>query len=81
MTVYISTDSIVESYNELSSMNFKNASILQVFLVLKGINIDKLIYRNTDEIKNRGLEYAQELGSLFSDFEKKSQVILRFYFV
>lgn len=67
---YISTESIKESYNKLTSINFSNQSILHIFLILKGIGVNSLSYSPLDDIKNHALPYAQDLGYLFSPLEE-----------
>lgn len=69
MNYYLSTDIIKLAYNKLIDLDYSNQSILHIFFILKGIGIDSLKYNDVNIIKNKGLEFAQDLGSLFSDYE------------
>ena len=71
--MYIDTETIVKSYNELTKFTYSNESILHIFFILKGIDVNNYSYSNIEDIKNRALPYAQDLGSLFSDFEQQPE--------
>ena len=71
MEYYISTQTIKAAYEELSELNYNNQSILHIFFILKGIGIDNLKYEDVEIIRQKGIPYAQDLGSLFSDSEQK----------
>lgn len=73
MGYYLTTNIIKQAYYELSNTNYSNQSILHIFLILKGIGVNSLTYNNIDIIKLRGLEYAQDISGLFSDFECKPE--------
>jgi 5-methylcytosine-specific restriction protein B len=70
---YISTDSIVNAYNGLIEIDVKNASVLHIFLILKGCGINDISYENTEIIAEKGLQVANDLSSLFSYFEQKPE--------
>ncbi len=71
MSYFISTATIKKAYEELTNLDYSNQSILHIFLILKGIGINNIKYEDVDIIKRRGISYAQDLSSLFSDFEEK----------
>ena len=69
--MYLSNETIQQSYSNLSSMSYKNESILFIFLILKHIGIDNIMFRSTDIISEKGYDSANKLGYLFSPVEKK----------
>jgi len=69
VSYYISTDCIKKAYEELTKVDYSNQSILHIFFILKGIGIDSLAYNDLDIIKQKGLQYAQNISSLFSTLE------------
>ena len=70
--MYLSTDTIEKVYRELSSYQYKNQSIIHIFLILKAIRINDIDYVDVEKIKSDGFPFAYELGYLFSPIEKSS---------
>ena len=71
MSYYLSTETIKAAYNELILLKYSNQSILHIFFILKGIGINNIDYIDASVIKHKGIPYAQDLGALFSSYEKQ----------
>jgi len=63
--MYLSTESLINSYNELSSVEYKNDSILHIFLILKGCGFNSIEEKSVDLISKNGIPFARNLSSLF----------------
>lgn len=70
---YLDTETVKAAYTKLASIDFSNQSILHIFLILKGIGVNSLSYSLLDDIKNKALPYAQDLGYLFSPLEESPE--------
>lgn len=70
---FISTETIKKAYYELTNTEVKNASILHIFLILKGCGINNLTSQSVDIIAKKGYSVAKDLSLLFSYFEKKPE--------
>ena len=69
--MYISIETIKKAYEELSSVEVKNSSILHIFLILKGCGLNDLNYQNVSIIGKKGLTVAHNLSMLFSSREER----------
>lgn len=69
MAYYIDTECIEKAYDELTSIDYSNHSILHIFFILKGIGINQYQYVSLNKIKEEALPFAQSISSLFSPFE------------
>lgn len=69
--MYMSTQTIVNVYKELSKFQYKNNSIIHIFLILKAIGVNDIEYKTIELVKDCGFEFAHELGYLFNPLEVK----------
>ena len=69
MEYYLSTETIINTYKSLTSMNYDNKNILFTFLIMKAVGFDSLEYKSINLIKECGYEYAFDLSSLFQTNE------------
>lgn len=66
---YLSTRTIENAYNILTSTELSSPNDLLYFLILKSCGINKLTYESFEKVKEEGLYYASRLMSLFSPIE------------
>lgn len=67
---YLSTDTIVKSYHELTKNEIKNPNILFSFIILKGCKFNSNTYEPLDNIPKYGIELTKRLSWLFGPNEK-----------
>ena len=70
MQQYISTNTIKQAYEELSSVDTNNSSILHIFLIIKGCGINRTSYEPLSNISSYGIDYAEGISILFSPDEE-----------
>lgn len=70
---FISVESLTEAYNELTSIEVKNASVFHIFLILKGCNINQTSFLPVEIISEKGYAIARDLSLLFSYFEQNPE--------
>ena len=71
--IFLSTETIKKAYQSLSSHEIKNASVLHIFLILKGCGINNMNYKPIDVISDDGFPIAANLSMLFGLDEVKPE--------
>lgn len=70
MVNYLSTDTIKSAYKSLVGIKVENASILHIFLILKGCGYNRNSFVPLSELHDNGIRYCRDLSVLFSPDEK-----------
>ncbi len=70
--IYISTNTIKNAYKKLIEINVKNASIIHIFLILKGCGYNRSSFLPLTELSSEtGIKKFRLLSRLFSDNEER----------
>jgi 5-methylcytosine-specific restriction enzyme B len=69
--IYLSTNTVKNAYKILIKIKVKNASIMHIFLILKGCGYNRGAFLPVEKLSSdEGFEKFREISSLFSKFEK-----------
>lgn len=71
--MYLKTDTVIKSYENISQLDIKNASILHIFFILKGCGVNDLEYVSVDIIGEKGVQIGSDLGLLYNYNESRPE--------